>query len=96
MSGRVVVESSFPRMAVGRGRAFVCVAVDGARHNVPWGSHEMQLSTGKHVVDVSFQRHEVERGTATVQFSVADGSSTSIQYRAPLNPLVGGAATVME
>ncbi|GJM38200.1 MAG: hypothetical protein DHS20C19_15670 [Acidimicrobiales bacterium] len=70
------------------------LTIDGVAERVPWGSQTRPLEPGSHQVDISFQYFGRAVGTSSTTLELADGSETTLSYKAPMLMTSAGKVTV--
>jgi hypothetical protein len=71
------------------------LTVDGGEtEKIGWGGTSLGLEPGSHEIEISFQYFGRPAGKASATVDVADGSSTTVAYRAPMVVMRPGKITV--
>ncbi|GJM36787.1 MAG: hypothetical protein DHS20C19_01540 [Acidimicrobiales bacterium] len=70
------------------------LTIDGVAEKVSWGSQTRTLEPGSHQVDVSFQYFGRAAGKSSTVVDLADGSETTLSYKAPMVVTSSGKVTV--
>ncbi|MDW3217184.1 MAG: hypothetical protein R8F63_01115 [Acidimicrobiales bacterium] len=70
------------------------LTIDGVEERIGWGSETRTLEPGSHQVDVSFQYFGRAVGKSSTTLDLADGSETTLSYKAPILVTSSGKVTV--
>ena len=70
------------------------LTIDGETEQIKWGTETRELAPGSHQVDVSFQYFGRAAGRSSTTLELADGSQTTLAYKAPMVVTGKGKVTV--
>ena len=70
------------------------LTIDGTTEEVGWGAQTRTLEPGSHQVDVSFQYFGRAMGKSSTTLDLAEGSESTLSYKAPMMVTSAGKVTV--